>query len=258
MVQSSGLNTSFYQITTGKMLMITNLKISVCRSAVAALALVLLAGCSTAPATVDTTGEATFDGLYPVKGGRMDEAWARPDTDLTVYTKVMLEGAGVEFRPGGKSGKFYSDRMGRTRYEVSPGEIEAFKVAMGEAFTEELAKSELFTIVDEVGPDVLLVTGELLDVVSYIPAHNVGGMNATYLTQVGEATLVLELRDSITQTILVRGVDRKAAENSGQGMTQAAISVSTSSEFRRLARIWAQLLRTGLESLMVPGETAVE
>ncbi len=137
--------------------------------------------------------------------------------------------------------------------------MEAFKVAMGEAFTEELAKSELFTIVDEVGPDVLLVTGKLLDVVSYIPAHsNVGGMSATYLTQIGEATLVLELRDSITQTILVRGIDRKAAENSGQGMTQTAISVSTSSEFRRLARIWAQLLRTGLESLMVPEETAVE
>ncbi len=86
--------------------MITNSKIPGCRSAVAALALVLLAGCSTGPATIDTTGEATFDGLYPVKGGRMDEAWARPDTDLTVYTKVMLEGAGVEFRPGGNTGNF--------------------------------------------------------------------------------------------------------------------------------------------------------
>ena len=136
--------------------------------------------------------------------------------------------------------------------------MEAFEVAMGEAFVEELAKSELFTIVTEPGPDVMLVTGKLLDVVSYIPPNNVGGRNTTYLSQVGEATLVLELRDSITQTILVRGVDRKAAENSGQGMTQAAISVSTSSEFRRLARIWAQILRTGLESLMVPEETAVK
>ena len=239
--------------------MITNFNIPVCRSAIAVLALVLFAGCSTGPATVDTTAEATFDGLYPVKGGRMDEAWARPDTDLTVYTKVMLEGAGVEFRPGGKTGKFYSDRMGsNTRYEVLPGEMEAFKTAMGEAFVEEFEKSELFTIVTEPGPDVMLVTGKLLDVVSYIPPNNVGGRNTTYLSQVGEATLVLELRDSITQTILVRGIDRKAAENSGQGMTQAAISVATSSEFRRLARIWAQILRTGLESLMVPEETAVE
>jgi len=239
--------------------MITKFNMPVRRSAVAALALVLLAGCSTGPATLDTSAEATFDGLYPVKGGRMDEAWARPDTDLSQFTKVMLEGAGVEFRPGGKTGKFYSDRMGnRTRYEVMPGEMEAFKVAMGEAFVEELAKSELFTIVTEAGPDVLLVTGKLLDVVSYIPPNNVGGRNATFLSQIGEATLVLELRDSITQTILVRGVDRKAAENSGQGMTQTAISVSTSSEFRRLARIWARLLRDGLDEFLKPEEPASE
>jgi len=241
------------------MLMITKFNMPVCRSAVAALALVLLAGCSTGPATIDTSAEASFDGLYPVKGGRMDEAWARPDVDLSSYSKIMLEGAGVEFRPGGKTGKFYSDRMGnRTRYEISPGEMEAFKVAMGGAFVEELAKSELFTIVTETGPDVLLVTGKLLDVVSYIPPNNVGGRNTTLLTQVGEATLVLELRDSITGTILVRGVDRKAAENSGQGFTQTAISVSTSSEFRRLARIWARLLRDGLDEFLKPEDPASE
>ena len=71
---------------------------------VIALTAVIFSACTTAPATIDTSpdAEVTFDGLHPVVGGTMDQAWARADFDLSGYSKVMVQGAGVEFRPGGE------------------------------------------------------------------------------------------------------------------------------------------------------------
>ncbi|MDA0705630.1 MAG: hypothetical protein O2805_03185 [Proteobacteria bacterium] len=77
------------------------------------LTAVALSGCATSTPTIDTGAEATFDGLYPVKGGRMDAAWARPGFNIEPYSKVMLEGVGIEYRPGGESGRsFHTTRSG--------------------------------------------------------------------------------------------------------------------------------------------------
>ena len=116
---------------------------------------------------------------------------------------------------------------------------------MAEAFLDELGKSEKYTLVNESGPDVLLVRGALLDVVSYVPPEPIG-RGSIYLSRVGEATLVLEVRDSITEAILVRTVDRRAAEAMG-GWLQESNRVTNTSEVRRLAKRWASLLRTRLD-----------
>ncbi len=66
----------------------------------------LVAACATSTPSIDTSPEAevTFDGLYPVKGGTASAAWARPDADISRYSKIMLQGVGIEYRPGGESG----------------------------------------------------------------------------------------------------------------------------------------------------------
>ena len=66
-----------------------------------------------------------------------------------------------------------------------------------------------------------------------------------YLSRVGEATLVLELRDSITEAILARAVDRRAAESSFS-MSESN-RVRNRSEVRRMAATWARMLRTRLD-----------
>ena len=117
---------------------------------------------------------------------------------------------------------------------------------MREAFVEELGKSKHFAIVTEPGPDVLLIRGALFDVVSYVPPDPVGARADVYLSRVGEATLVLELRDSITEAILARAVDRRAAENIG-GTLQYSTRVFNATEVKRLARTWGSLLRERLD-----------
>lgn len=208
---------------------------------------VMIVGCATPAPTVDTSAEAdmTFDGLFPVTNSRADAAWARPNVDLSPYSKVMLQGVGVEYRPGGETGRSMSARSSSEHFEVTEAQKDRFEALMRETFIDELGKSKHFTVVTEAGPDVLLVRGALLDVVSYVPPETVGRSDI-YLSRVGEATLVLELRDSITEAILARAVDRRAAEQVGGTMMQSN-RVTNATEVRRMARSWARLLRERLD-----------
>lgn len=216
------------------------------------VALMFVAGCTTSNPTIDTSAEAemTFDGLYPVKGGTSDAAWANPDADLSQYSKIMLQGVGIEYRPGGESGKFYQASRSGDHYEVSDKQKERLEELVRESFLKELGKSERFTIVSEPGPDVLLILGGLLDVVSFVPPET-AGRNEVFLSRVGEATLVLEIRDSESNAIIARAVDRRAAEDSGRGFSRSN-RVLNASQVRQTINVWARRLREGLDSINAP------
>jgi len=214
----------------------------------------VLAGCASSPPTLDTGAEAemTFDGLYPVKDSLADAAWARPNVDLSQYSKILLHGVGVEYRPGGESGRTFHSRSQGGPFEVTERQKAVFEKVIREEFREELAKSEHFTLVDEAGPDVLLVRGGLLDVVSYVPPDSIGARDKIYLSRVGEATLVLEVRDSVTEAIMARAVDRRAAESAFD--FRESNRVTNMSEIRRLAGTWARILRDRLDEFGAPTE----
>lgn len=225
-------------------------------AAILGLSAIVLTGCAAPSATIDTSAgvEPTFDGLYPVEGGRMDGAWARPDFSVEPYSKIMLQGVGIEYRPGGATR--YSATRSEEHYAMTPEQKERFEAEMRDAFLGELSKGEHYEIVTEPGPDVLLVRGGLLDVVSYVPPDPVGNSDI-YLSRVGEATLVLEMRDSVSGAILVRAIDRRAAEDIARGFTNSN-RVSNRSEARRLAQTWGRILREGLDRFMAAGDEAGE
>lgn len=212
----------------------------------------LLFACAPQTPTIDTSpgAETTFDGLHRVLNSSADDAWARPDLDLSGFTKVRVVAAGIEFRPGGEAGRTWSARSRGGPFEVTEQQKTLLARIVAEAFREELEQSDKFTVVEENGPDVLLIRGALLDVVSYVPPEPVGRSDV-FLRSVGEATLVLEIRDSITDTILVRAVDRRAAERAGGELMRSNV-VNNVAEVRRLARRWARLLRQRLEEFMGP------
>ena len=214
----------------------------------------LLVGCAGSAPTIDTSAEAemTYDGLYPVKGGTADAAWARPDADISQYSKIMLQGVGIEYRPGGETGRLHDLSRGDDYFELTDKQKSRFKELMRETFLDELSKSEHFTIVSEAGPDVLLIRGGLIDVVSFVPPEPVG-RSEIYLRSLGEATLVLEIRDSVSEAIIARAVDRRAAEDMGGRLMQSNRAMN-SSEVRSMARSWARLLRERLDTYAAPKE----
>ncbi|MCH9004984.1 MAG: DUF3313 family protein [Proteobacteria bacterium] len=212
------------------------------------------AGCAGSNPTIDTSPEAdvTFDGLYPIKGGTADAAWARPGADISQYSKIMLQGVGIEYRPGGETGRLYRPGSGDDYFEITDKQKEKFEEILREAFLKELGASKHFKIVDQAGADVLLIRGGLLDVVSYVPPEPMG-RTEIFLSRVGEATLVLEIRDSISEAIIARAVDRRAAENTGRGFSRSN-PVMNRAEVRRMASTWARLLRERLDSYAAPAE----
>ena len=85
--------------------------------------------------------------------------------------------------------------------------------------------------------------------VSFVPPEPMG-RSSIYIREVGEATLVLELRDSITEAILARAVDRRAAESIGE--FQKSNRAMNAASVRRLAGFWAVLLRERLDAYKEP------
>ncbi len=208
----------------------------------------VLAGCETAPPTIQTgpDAELSFDGLHMVDNSRADVAWARPDFDLSGYSKIWPVGAGIEYRQVKNRGTTSMARSRGGPYFIDDKSRAQFENLVGDIFKEELQKVETYELADGPGPDVLMVRGGLLNVTSMVPPDPVGGRSAVYLSSIGDATLVLELRDSETGTILARSVDRRAAETIG-GTFQRSNSVTSSAEVRRLIRHWATRLREGLD-----------
>ena len=156
----------------------------------------IAAGCSSTPGfQTGPDAEVSHDGLTRMDRTIMDAVWARTDLDLSGITRIRFHGLGVEYRnvDGPYSGRA---GIGSTRTTSTTSEFQLdedtrrlFEEEISGAFREEIAKSTVFTLTDEAGPDVLDVHIGLLDVVSRVPPDTVG-RSRIFLDRVGEATLV--------------------------------------------------------------------
>ncbi len=211
--------------------------------AVAMLACIVVGGCtSKSSGAPELESNLTYDGLAKVKNSKARAAWMRPGFSLAGYTKIMLIGAGIEYRPVKPVPRAAASTT--SQFPLSDEQKQRLRSVVSEAFRTELAQSQKFQIVDQPGPDTLMIWGGLMDVVSSVPPDSVGRSNI-YLSSVGEATLVIEIRDSESNAVLVRIIDRKAAQN--VGVAQRSTSVTNWSEVQQLARTWATQLRSALD-----------
>ena len=191
--------------------------------------------------------EVTHDGLVRVQKSVVDAAWVKPTLDLTPYKKLMVVSQGVSFRKLEPVSEFQARR--ESQFPVKEENKERLSRELRTAFEEELATLERYEIVNAPGPDVLLLVGAVIDVVSNIPPDIDSaryGRGGVWLTSVGDATLVIELRDSESGEILARAADRRAAESP---FAFEVNTVTAWSEVRRLAAYWATLLRRRLEEI---------
>ena len=211
-------------------------------------ALIFAAGCTTAPSVqTGPNAETTFDGLVRIDNARFAGAWIDPDIDLRQYTKIIPGGAEFEFRSVQKMSASMARRANEREFWISDSNKQRLVDTVTEVFEEELQKSKYFTVTDEPGPDALIIIGGLHDIVSQVPPEDVG-RSEVWLRSVGEATLVIELRDSLSNEVVYRAVERRAAENVGNQMIRAN-TATTWAEVRRWARRWAVRLREGLDSI---------
>src|SRR5512137_2957478 len=171
----------------------------------AALALVGSFGSALAADTPES-----WDGLVQVKPKRMDAAYLLPGADFRQYTKVMIDPTEVAFQ------KDWMKNMNDPRRELSrrisqedaERILETARINFDEIFSEAFTKGG-YTVVTARGPDVLRVSTAVVNLYVNAPDVMAPGRSRTYTTEAGEATLVIEVRDSMTGALMGRVLDRR-------------------------------------------------
>ncbi len=219
------------------------------RLALVLTAIVIASGCVSKPPSFQEgpDAELSFDGLVRIDHSAFQRVWADPEADLAGYTKILPMKANIDFRAVKSSAGSSMRSSSETEFPINDNNRDKLVDTIGEILREEVSGNKRFSIVDKPAQDTLILSVSLLDIVSNVPPDRVGRSDI-YLSRVGEITIVLELKDSLSGETLLRAAERSAVERVGnQGML--ANSVTTWAEVRRLARRWGTKIRTGLESL---------
>jgi len=184
--------------------------------------------------------EVTADGLYPVHPSLMPAAWMKPDADLSRYTHIYLMPAIVQYR---ESDRPYSQRKldGRTEFPVSDDIKARLNELFGEALYEAVSGVRSYELSAELGRDALMVQGFLADVNSGVPP-DLAGSDISTVRWALDANIIIELRDSMSDEILARTIDRRRVD----GPFHAAEIWGL---IPRIARGWSRLLATRLTEL---------
>ena len=221
--------------------------VSLCAQAIrpsaAALLLLWYAGITGAQPILATGSDAevTDDGLHRVDPTVMSAAWVKPDLDLTRYTKILFMPASVQFRD--VPDRHYNVRTSTdvSEFPISDATRAQLREAWGQRLYEDLAEVEPYEYDKGVGRDVLVVQGFLIDIISGVPP-DIPGSSVSTIRDPWTVTIVLELRDSMSNDILARTIDRRRA----RGLINAA---AVWGHTRTLVRSWSLLLCSRLEQL---------
>jgi hypothetical protein len=205
----------------------------------------LLLGCQAPSIQTGADAEISFDGLHRVDNARADDVWMLPGVDFSKYNKVRLDETQISYRPVQEPSQTMRSVGTNSEFPLDQNQKLKLEIAAKEAFLEALAKSKHYTLVTEEGTGVLEVSASLIDVVSRVPPEN-ADRGDVFLTEIGVATLVLELRDSATEQLLVRSTDRRRVENNTM---VRSTSVRNMSEVRMALRQQAKLLTENLDKL---------
>lgn len=188
---------------------------------------------------------STQEGLERIEVRGVDAVYRRPGANLTGYNKLLVRPAAVEFS------RNWKPERDSTLYRMNEPDRDAIRQGLAQMFAEVMVK-ELQTeggyqLVSEAAADVLEVRPAIVNL--YITAPDVSMQTAgrvrTYSADAGEMTLVVELRDSVTGTLLSRAYDRREGDNMSWQWTT---SVTNTAEARRIITSWAETLRHALDA----------
>jgi hypothetical protein len=197
------------------------------------------------PSAASDAAKGSWDGLVEVKSHRFDDVFLMPGADFRPYTKVMLDPVEVAFRKDWM--RNMNDSVGvdrRVTQEDALKILSTVQADTGDIFREAFTKAG-HEVVAAPGEGVLRVRSAVMNLYVNAPDTLTAGRVRTFTAEAGEATLVLELRDSLTNALLARIVDRRVVDR----MPGISNSVTNQADFRREAKSWAGASVKGLDAL---------
>ncbi len=188
-----------------------------------------------------------WDGLVRVRSDKIEMVFLAPEADFRPYTKVLLDPSEMAMRAN-----WLRDQRRRSAASLAGQPTERdiaralergqrqFDTYFAEAFTRAG-----FTIATEPGPDVARIRSGVVDIDVVAPDTAVG-RTRTFSEEAGSGTLVVEVRDSMSNALLGRAIERRIAGDNGPWLRTAA---SNRADFDRLFRRWADASANGLVEL---------
>jgi len=187
-----------------------------------------------------------MEGLVKVRSQRADAVYLLPNVDFRSYTKVMLDPTEVAFRRNFVRNYNMSVGLGRRiSNEEANDAMERVRTGFGDIFADAY-RAAGYEVVTEPGADVLRLRTGVLNLYVNAPDQPTAARIRTYSVEAGEATLVIEARDSMSNALLGRAFDQRIVGENTRGMRT---SVSNQADFEQLFRQWAQASVRGLEEL---------
>ena len=210
------------------------------------LPLVLAAGAFVLAGCASTDAVTEWDGLVRQPNTRLNAVFLKPNAQVAAYRSVMLDPLQVSFDSNWDPNRGTRSMSAR----LNADDVAAIKSDLAELFREifrdELARGG-YQLVDQPGPETLRVTPAIINLFINAPDTSAPGRTRTYTADSGRMTLVAELRDSETGTLLARAVDTQTGRNAG--MWTISNRVTNTADARRAIGVWASALRRGLDEL---------
>ena len=197
----------------------------------ALLALYCLAGAASGQASQSP------DGLVQVKPRQMELAWLRPGADFRPYTKVIVEKTQVAFRPNWLKDYNLNAPLNKVSPDDAARIMAAAQTNFDDVFRDAFRKAG-YEVVTTTGPDVLRIISGVLDLDVNAPLGDTG-VRTTWIITAGQASLIVEVRDTVTNALLGRGADRR----------EIATSATNIYDFRLLFTRWADICVRALGEL---------
>jgi hypothetical protein len=220
------------------------------------LAMIIMAAVAMPTKSIDAKqAPANWDGLVLVKSKRFDRVYLAPDADFTPYTKVMLDPTEVAFRKNwlrdyNRSSLSLDRRLSEDDAQKA---IDLVRTGFAKAFVDAYQKAG-YQVVQTPGTDVLRLRTAVVNLDISAPDIKTAGRSRTYAGEAGQATVVIEARDSTTGALLGRVLDARLAGDNSRNLRN---SVTNRADFGRLFDSWAKASIDGLAQLKAGSPGAV-
>jgi len=196
------------------------------------------------PSACAAAAEQEWDGLELRNDRRVDRLFVRPGATLAGYQRVRLERLQVSF-----DRNWNPNRTRRGANRLTARDFDNIKNTLADefarVFSQELTRGG-YQVVNEAGEDVLDVQPFIINLFITAPGATTASPGATYTVNPGSMTLVAELRDSETGTILARAIDARRGPSTGT--FQITNNVTNLAAARTVISRWARLLRDALDA----------
>ena len=179
-----------------------------------------------------------WDGLRRVESKRLNYVYLQPGADFRGYTKVIVDPTEVAFRKNWARDYNRSSRDldGRVSDQEVQQAISKGVVAASDIFVEAWRKGG-YEIASQPGPDVLRVQTAVVNISVAAPDVRTSSASHSFSDEAGQATLVVEVKDSLTGAVLGRAIDQAIV---GDNTVAWRTRVSNRADFREVVEHWAR------------------